>query len=720
VGYRATDPTKLDTAREDVIREHSVVSGSARLTFVLAILVLIFGGIASYRSEVASNESIRWVRHSHEVLERLQSLLSDMTGVESSTRGFALTGKESELAFYRADISSALRDEEALRRLTADNVVQQREFPGLETLIAQKTRVADAVILLRRNEGLEAAAEAADVDSDQLSMSGVQDIIRRLEDEDSRLLAERNSDAKTRLDRNKRILIAGTGGGLLMAIAVGWSVQRDSAGRELTRALWDSQEKYRTLLDGQNYAIVMMDTQGNVLSWNAGAERIEGYTAEEIIGQNFSCLFTASDIKRGRPQEILGLTAASGRHEEEAQRVRKDGTRFLASLTFTALRDPAGNLWGFSESSYDLSNSTESEAKYRGLLEAAPDAMVIADEQGLIVLVNAQTESLFGYHRDELVGQPVEMLVPQSFRAAHPQQRQGYTANPHKRIIDRGGELRGLRRDGSEFPAEIGLSPLETAEGILVTAAIRDISLRKKSEEQLMKTMDELKRSNDDLQQFAYVASHDLQEPLRMVASYTQLIASRYQGKLDADADEFIAFAIDGCNRMQVLIQDLLAYSRAGTDGKALSEVSSEETLLAALANLGLTLEKSGAIVTHDLLPTIMTDETQLRQVLQNLIGNAIKYRGAEAPQVHVSAKNDAKKWIFSVRDNGLGIDPKNFERIFILFQRLHGRNEFEGTGIGLAICKKILERLGGRIWVESQLGRGSTFFFALPEIQVK
>jgi PAS domain S-box-containing protein len=720
VGYRATDPTKVDTARKDVVREHSLVSGSARLTFVLAILILIFGGIASYRSEVASNESIRWVRHSHEVLERLQSLLSDMTGVESSTRGFALTGKESDLAFYRADISSALRDEEALRRLTADNVVERREFPGLETLIAQKTRVADAVILVRRNEGLEAAAKAAGVDSDQLSMSGVQDIIRRLENEDSRLLAERNSDAKTRLDRNKRILTAGTGVGLLMAIAVGWSVQRDSAGRELTRALWDSQEKYRTLLDGQNYAIVMMDTQGNVLSWNAGAERIEGYTAQEIIGQNFSCFFTATDIKRGRPQEILGLTAASGRHEEEARRVRKDGTRFLASLTFTALRDPAGNLWGFSESSYDLSNSTESEAKYRGLLEAAPDAMVIADEQGLIVLVNAQTESLFGYHRHELVGQSVEMLVPQSFRAAHSQQRQGYTANPHKRIMDRGVELRGLRRDGSEFPAEIGLSPLETADGILVTAAIRDISLRKKSEEQLMRTMDELQRSNDDLQQFAYVASHDLQEPLRMVASYTQLIASRYQGKLDADADEFIAFAVDGCNRMQVLIQDLLAYSRAGTDGKTLREVSSEETLLAALANLDLTLEKSGAIVTHDLLPTIMTDETQLRQVLQNLIGNAIKYRGAEAPQVHVSAKNDAKQWIFSVRDNGLGIDPKHFERIFILFQRLHGRNEFEGTGIGLAICKKILERLGGRIWVESQLGRGSTFFFALPEIQVK
>ncbi len=720
MGYRATDQTKVDTARKNRVRERSVVSGSARLTFVLAILILIFVGVVSYRSQVASTESIRWVRHSHEVLERLQSLLSDMRGVESSTRGFALTGKPSYLAIYSADTASALRDEAALRRLTTDNAVQQRELPGLEGLIAQKTKLADAVILLRRNEGLEAAAEAVDIDSDQMGMSGVQDIIHRMQDEDSRLLAERNTDAKTRLDRNKRILVAGTGVGLLMAIAVGWSVQRDSAGRELTRALWDSEEKYRMLLDGQNYAIVMMDTQGNVLSWNAGAERIKGYAAQEIIGHNFSCFFTEADIKRGRPQEILRQTVASGRYEEEAKRVRKDGTRYLASLTFTALRDPSGNLWGYSESSYDLSNTTESEAKYRGLLEAAPDAMVIADEQGLIVLVNAQTESLFGYHRDELVGHPVEMLVPQSFRAPHPQQRQGYAAHPHKRVMDGGVELRGLRKDGSEFPAEIGLSPLETTEGILVTAAIRDISLRKKSEKQLMNTMDELKRSNEDLQQFAYVASHDLQEPLRMVASYTQLIASRYQGKLDTDADEFIGFAVDGCNRMQVLIHDLLTYSRAGTDGKALSEVSSEETLLAVLKNLGVMLEKSGGIVTHDPLPMVTTDETQLRQVLQNLIGNAIKYRGVAAPRVHISAKNEAKKWIFSVRDNGLGIDPKYFERIFVLFQRLHGRNEFEGTGIGLAICKKILERLGGRIWVESRLGQGSTFFFALPEIEGK
>jgi light-regulated signal transduction histidine kinase (bacteriophytochrome) len=232
----------------------------------------------------------------------------------------------------------------------------------------------------------------------------------------------------------------------------------------------------------------------------------------------------------------------------------------------------------------------------------------------------------------------------------------------------------------------------------------------------LVKAVDELKRSNDELQQFAYVASHDLQEPLRMVASYTQLLAQRYKGRLDSDADEFIAFAVDGSNRMQGLIKDLLAYSRAGANGKALREIPSENALKEALTNLRATIEESGAVVTHDSLPAIITDDTQLAQVFQNLIGNAIKYRSAQVPHVHVSAtKTGGNEWIFSVRDNGLGIDPQYFERIFILFQRLHGREEFKGTGIGLAICKKTLERLGGRIWVESEPEKGSTFCFALP-----
>jgi PAS domain S-box-containing protein len=453
------------------------------------------------------------------------------------------------------------------------------------------------------------------------------------------------------------------------------------------------------------------------VSWNAGAERIKGYKADQIIGHNFSCFFPPEEIKLGRPEEVLRMTAASGRYEEQCMRVRKDGSRFLASLTFHALRDRAGNLRGFAEFSYDLSESKESGEKYRGLLEAAPDAMVVVNQDGEIVLLNVHAEKQFGYLRDELVGQKVTNIIPEGFAERLIADGTRSAAEALAQQIGTGIELCGRRKDGSEFPIEIMLSPLDSREGIRVTVAIRDITKRKKSEENLLKTARDLKRSNDELQQFAYVASHDLQEPLRMVASYTQLLAQRYKGRLDSDADEFIAYAVDGANRMQGLIQDLLAYSRAGTNGKALREVSSEGALAEAIRNLQATIAESGAVVTHDSLPAITTNNIQLVQVFQNLVGNAIKYHSAEVPRVHVSAtRNGGNEWIFCVRDNGLGIDPQYFERIFILFQRLHGREEFAGTGIGLAVCKKILERLGGRIWVESQPEKGSSFYFALPE----
>jgi light-regulated signal transduction histidine kinase (bacteriophytochrome) len=217
------------------------------------------------------------------------------------------------------------------------------------------------------------------------------------------------------------------------------------------------------------------------------------------------------------------------------------------------------------------------------------------------------------------------------------------------------------------------------------------------------------------LGQFAYIASHDLQEPLRMVASYTQLLSRRYTGKLDADADEFIAFAVDGANRMQTLIQDLLAYSRVGSAGKGLIATSSQDALEHALANLEAAITQSGAAVTHDPLPMVLADGVQLVQLFQNLIGNAIKYQGAGVPRVHVSASGNSRgKWLFAVTDNGIGIEPQYFQRIFGMFQRLHKRETFAGTGIGLAISKKIIERHGGRISVESQPGVGSTFRFAL------
>src|SRR6202453_3972558 len=450
--------------------------------------------------------------------------------------------------------------------------------------------------------------------------------------------------------------------------------QMEGGRRLAEEALRESEERYRMLLDGvREYAIFMMDPQGQIVSWNAGAERIKGYRAEEIIGQNFSCFFPPEDVKRGRPEEVLRITAASGRHEEQGMRMRKDGSRFLASVTFTALRDPAGNLRGFSEFSHDLSESKESGAKYRGLLEAAPDAMVVVNPAGEIVLLNVQAEKQFGYSRDELVGQQVKNIIPEGFAERIIADGTRSAAEALAQQIGMGIELTARRRDGSEFPIEIMLSPLESAEGILVTAAIRDISARKNAETHLVQKVDELNRSNEELGQFAYIASHDLQEPLRMVASYTQLLSRRYKGRLDSDADEFISFAVDGANRMQRLIQDLLAYSRIGTKGSVLLDASSDEALQQALMNLRGAIEDSGALVTHDPLPAVMADEMQLIQLFQNLVGNAIKYQQPGVPRVHVSAvKNVEKKWIFAVRDNGLGIDSQFFEKIFVIFQRLH------------------------------------------------
>jgi PAS domain S-box-containing protein len=471
--------------------------------------------------------------------------------------------------------------------------------------------------------------------------------------------------------------------------------------------------------------MVVVNAGGEIVLLNVQVEKQFGYHRDELLGQQVKNIipegFAERLIADGTRTAADALAQQIGTGIELVGR-RKDGSEFPLEIMLSPLESPEGIVVTAAIRNISVRKDAEKhlaqmEGRYRGLLEAAPDAMVVVNATGEIVLLNLQAERQFGYRRDELVGQKVKNIIPEGFAERLIADDLRTAADALAQQIGTGIELSARRKDGSDFPIEIMLSPLESTEGILVTAAIRDITERKKSELQLVKTVGELKRSNDELQQFAYVASHDLQEPLRMVASYTQLLAKRYKGRLDSDADEFIAYAVDGSNRMQGLIQDLLAYSRAGTNGNALHEISSEKALKDALANLRATIQESGAVVSHDSLPVITTDDTQLTQVFQNLVGNAIKYRSAEVPRVHVSVtKNGGNEWTFSVQDNGLGIDPQYFERIFVLFQRLHGREEFKGTGIGLTICKKIVERLGGRIWVESQPEKGSTFSFALPE----
>jgi signal transduction histidine kinase len=245
--------------------------------------------------------------------------------------------------------------------------------------------------------------------------------------------------------------------------------------------------------------------------------------------------------------------------------------------------------------------------------------------------------------------------------------------------------------------------------------SFRDVTKRKRAEEALKKTAEKLARSNTELKQFAYAASHDLREPLRSIAGFVKLLEKRYKGKLDEKADEFIAYIIEGVKRMDMLIDDLLEYSRVEAKGKAFGPINCSVALQQAVNNLHSAIEESGAELTFDLLPTVMADASQLSRLFQNLISNAIKFRGSGPLKIHISAQQKDNKWIFSVKDNGIGIDPQFFERIFVIFQRLHTTREHEGTGLGLAICKKIVDRHGGKIWVESEPGKGSTFYFTIP-----
>jgi PAS domain S-box-containing protein len=363
----------------------------------------------------------------------------------------------------------------------------------------------------------------------------------------------------------------------------------------------------------------------------------------------------------------------------------------------------------------------DSEERFRSLAESANDAIVSTDSNGLILSWNRAADGIFGYRGQEAIGMPLSLLMPERYREAYQEGLQRLEEGDPSLMIGKTLELSGLKKDGTEFPLELSLAAWKTGDARFFSGIIRDITARKQAAESLAERASELARSNSELAQFAYVASHDLQEPLRMVASYTQLLYSRYDQKLGPEADYFLKYIVEGATRMGELIEDILAYSLFDPKKKDYKTVDCEVVLTSALRNLESTIQESGAKITHDSLPIIEAVPAQMTQVFQNLIGNAIKFRGTEAPEIHISAErpfhvpNDTQEWLFSVRDNGIGLPQEYGEQIFDVFKRLHLRHEYPGTGIGLAICKKVIEGHAGRIWVKSQNGKGSTFFFTIP-----
>ena len=352
-------------------------------------------------------------------------------------------------------------------------------------------------------------------------------------------------------------------------------------------------------------------------------------------------------------------------------------------------------------------------------INSATNGILIADARQPdmpTVYCNAAFEKITGYGAEEVLGRNCRFLQGTD----HHQPGLDAIRQAVQEGTEAKAELRNYRKDGSPFWNELYIAPVKDQQGKLThfIGIQTDITQRKHQEIELANTTRELAQSNAELQQFAYVASHDLQEPLRMVASYTQLLGKRYRGKLDQDADEFIGYAVDGATRMQRLIRDLLEYSRVGAERQSFEETDCELVFQQAMQNLSASVLERHAEVTHDPLPIVQANPTHLTQIFQNLIGNALKFQGDAPPKIHVGAKALPDGWEFSVRDNGVGMPGDQLDRIFAIFQRLHGQSEYPGTGIGLAICKRIVGKYGGQIWVESEPGQGSTFYFTLTTPQ--
>ncbi len=478
------------------------------------------------------------------------------------------------------------------------------------------------------------------------------------------------------------------------------------------------------LLDISTDAILVRDLYGTIVYWSAGAAKLFGWNREVALGAQARRL-----LRTEFPKDVLDIeqeALAAGHWAGEVVQIRQDGTKIAVESHWSVTRNERGAAQGFLEVHRDITERRraqtrlrESELRFRAVAETANEGIVTADASSTIRYWNPGASRMFGLEEADALGQPLATIMPERSRQAQADAFAAFLKGDGSAEAARSLEIAGLHADGTEFPVEVSLSAWETSQGKFVSLILRDITDRKRAEAAITAKNEELARSNQELEQFAYVASHDLQEPLRMVSNYTQMLSRRYADKLDADANEFIGFAVDGAKRMQALIRDLLEFARVGTRGKAFKPTPLAKVVEDAIANLAGAIGDSKATVSVDELPTLPCDSGQLTQVFQNLIGNALKFRRPDTPPVvRVSARQMPGGWSIAIADNGIGIDPKYFERIFQMFQRLHGRGEYEGTGIGLALCKKIVERHGGRVSVESTPDQGTTFTVFLPDTQ--
>ncbi len=506
--------------------------------------------------------------------------------------------------------------------------------------------------------------------------------------------------------------------------------------REAEKALTESEDHFRTLVESvKDYAIFRLDADGHVATWNPGVEFIIGYRAEDILGRAYSCLFPPAEAEQRLAQRALQTATKQGRAEQEGWRVRRDGSRFFASTTLTALPQTGGPLRGFAVIMRDETERRRaaeelrrSAAQHTAIVESAIDAIVSMDHEGIVREWNSAAVRLFQYSREDAVGRKIDTLIAApALLQVYQQGLAQYLVTGAGSLIGRPVEMTARRADGTEFPIEMGIARIAGSQPVRYSAVIRDITAHKAAaaevnrlnaelEQRVKDRTAELETANSELESFSYSVSHDLRAPLRHITGFVGMLQGRTGAKLDAESRELLGSIATAAGRMTRLIEALLTFSRTGRADLHKQRVSLDELVHSVQAELKPEAKGRRVDWRIEPLPDVEGDPDLLRQVLGNLLGNALKYtRPRPVTRIEVGARREGENIICHVRDNGVGFDPRYTEKLFGVFQRLHRATEFEGTGIGLATVRLIVQRHGGRAWAEGEAGKGATFYFSLP-----
>lgn len=457
-----------------------------------------------------------------------------------------------------------------------------------------------------------------------------------------------------------------------------------------------------------------------VTLWNKGAETVFGFSAEEAAGKALSELIVAPD-QTEEDARLFAEARSTGTAMAEGLRRKKSLSLVYVNITVKAVRTPEGELESFLLSTKDITHlkvlrdAKLVQSRYGEILESTPDGIVIVNPTGRIVFSSTQAETLFGYERRDLLGRPIEILLPEKFRESHVVHRSQFFARPRARAMGMGLELYGVRKDGSEFPVEVSLSPLQTEEGMLVMSAIRDTTFKKTAEQQMKQRTRELEAANNELGAFSYSVSHDLRAPLRAINGFCRILLDEYAPELKPELKRYLELISKNTIHMGQLVDDLLKFSQLSRQQLQTQQISMTTIVYSVIEELTTQEERRKIGFAVSELPSCRGDQALMKQVWTNLISNAVKFsRAVPSPAIEIGATESDGITTYFIRDNGVGFDMEYAPKLFGVFQRLHRAEDFEGTGVGLALVQRIIHRHGGKVWADSKPGEGTTFFFTV------